>query len=543
MSDEALLDALPDWVAFIRADGRVTHHAGGRDLPLVAPGEGGGVCHLRELVPAEACNSILRMVRRSLTERQEVHGEFDDAQASYQIRVLPQGPRRTLCVIRRATVAREERRSAPGIDSEPLRRGFLADLERRVTDARLRERPLAVGVLLLEELSDIGGSIDFSIADQLHALIFEKLAAVAARPEHGRCCAVSRLGESALGFVIEGAGERDRIESIAEALYAVATQPAQIRDATFQLTAAIGIAVLGRDASQAELLLEHARSAMLEARRSALARVQFYSDTLRLLPVARLDIEQQLRQAIEADQIGLAYRARHKLDTGELTGLHAYMRWIHPVWGEIPPARFLPIADATGLATALSQAALRCLAADCAEGRVRGGIPVSFGALRQHVASGQLVDDCRNLTAEGRLSMERFELRIAERTLTSLPDAEKTLGALKSVGAQLIIDEVGREVSPIMRLAEMPLAALQIDRALVVASRMSIAAQRCCRGLVSLAQALDIGSIAGGIDDEDARRRMAEFGCQQGMGDLYGAMARGGAEAELEPRLAQANRG
>jgi EAL domain-containing protein (putative c-di-GMP-specific phosphodiesterase class I) len=131
--------------------------------------------------------------------------------------------------------------------------------------------------------------------------------------------------------------------------------------------------------------------------------------------------------------------------------------------------------------------------------------------------------------------MERFELRIDERTLTSLPDADKTLGALTDVGAHLIIDEVGRQVSPMLRLAQLPLSALQIDRALVVASPTSAAAQRCCRGIAALAEAFGINAIAGGIDDDETRRRMALYGCHQGMGDLYSR--RGASPATTEASM------
>jgi predicted signal transduction protein with EAL and GGDEF domain len=516
VSVAALVEALPDWIAFVRPDGLVTNQAGGRAVPLLAPRDGAAAHHLRDLLPPEMAALVQRMVRRSLADRKEVESDFDAAPGAYRIRVLPQGPQRALCVIRGTRQAGDDTAA-----SEPLRSGFLAELQQRVVDARLRERPLAVGVLSLDGLDDIGRSIDYSIADQLHALIFAKLAGLAAQSAHGESCLLARLGESSLGFAIEGAADRDRIEALAASLQAGATAPVQLGDAVFRLTAAVGIAVLGRDGSDPELLLACARSAMFEARRSTGSSIVFYSDTLSLLPVARLDIERQLREAIAADEIQLEYLPRHDLRTGELTGLHAYMRWVHPIFGEIAPARFLPVAEATGLAPALSRTVLERLAADCAERRIAERVPVSFGALRQHIASGQLIDDCRTLIANGHLCTERFELRIDERTLTSLPEAEKTLGALTTVGAHLIIDEVGRQVSPILRLAQLPLSALQIDRALVVASRTDHAAQRGCRALVALAHALEIGAIAGGIDDEETRRRMALLGCQQGMGDRY----------------------
>jgi EAL domain-containing protein (putative c-di-GMP-specific phosphodiesterase class I) len=276
---------------------------------------------------------------------------------------------------------------------------------------------------------------------------------------------------------------------------------------------------------------------MLEARRAGTAGVQFYSDTLRMLPVARLDIESELRKAIAEGQIGMRYVPRHDLASGRICAIQAYMRWLHPLRGEVPPAQFLPIADATGMAMPVSRAALDRLALDLPELRRRhgGAVPVSFGALRQHNASSHLVRDCRQALPAAEFASGRLELRIAERTLATLNRPERAVAEMAESGIAVVVDEIGRGFSSLSRLAQLPIGALQIDRGLVVAAGRNNAALRACRAIAALAHALEVMPIAAGIDDEESRARMVSIGCVQGLGDFCRPGSSG-----LEPRAGAA---
>jgi predicted signal transduction protein with EAL and GGDEF domain len=395
-----------------------------------------------------------------------------------------------------------------------------------VADAVLRERPLAVCLIFLGGLADIGQLIDFSIGELILAEVMRKLPASDARPD-GVTWYVGQLGESVLGAVIRGDVDRDAIRGIAGLLCAAIAHPIDLRDATFRLAPAVGVAVLGQDASQPAALLDHARSAMLESRRAGAGAVQFYSDTLHMLPVARLDIARELRAAIGEGQIGLRYAARHDLSNGRIAAIQSYMHWEHPLQGEVPAAQFIPIADATGLAVAISRAALERLAHDLDALTARFGrdVPVSFGALRQHVTSGHLLRDCSRLLPSGETKCGRFQLRISERSMATLSRPERVLGELTECGHRVVIDEMGRGLSSLARLPQWPVWALQIDRALVKAAGRNAAALRSCRGITALAHALEVATIAAGIDDESTRARMLGIGCLEGLGDHYPAVA------------------
>jgi len=185
------------------------------------------------------------------------------------------------------------------------------------------------------------------------------------------------------------------------------------------------------------------------------------------------------------------------------------------------------------LSPIVSRAALERLAHDIPTLRARFGrdIPISFGPLRQHVSSGQLMLDCRRLSSSGQLSSCRLELRIAERTLATLYRPEHTLSEMIDFGARLMVDEFGRGFTSFAWLPQLPLSALQIDRALVVAASRSAAALRSCRAIAALAGALEVPASAAGIDDDATRQCMVEIGCAQGLGDLYRSIG----EITVEP--------
>jgi predicted signal transduction protein with EAL and GGDEF domain len=526
VSDDSLIQALPDVVAFLRPDGLITHHLGGREVPFVCGSGSLAGKRLEAVLQAHVAALIVRLLRRALATRASCDAEFSVDGATYQARLSAQGPRRALCVIRHVhdTPSLAQERAAGDAAGATERRGFVRRFQQSVAQAALSERPLALCMIFLDGLNDISRLIDISIGERILTELLRQLPASGDKPE-GTGWYVGQLSEGLLGVVIEGSVDREQVRAIVGTLCEAMARPIRVHDASFRVAPFAGIAILGQDASQPATLLDHARAAMLEARRSGAGSAQFYSDTLRMLPVARLDIERELRLAIDAGQIGLRYVARHDLASGRLAGVQAYMRWTHPLRGEVPPAQFLPIADATGLALAVSRAALKQLVRELGALRtaVRPDVAVSFGGLRQHVASGQLARDCQEWVPAAVLAAGRFELRIAERTLATLHRPERALGEMVETGARVVVDELGRGFSSLSRLPQCPLWALQIDRALVVAARRSTVALRSCRAITALALALELQPVAAGVDDETTRASMAGIGCVQGLGDHYRA--------------------
>jgi diguanylate cyclase len=540
VTDEALIGALPDLVAFIRRDGVVLDHLGGRSVPGLGNLSRIDGQHVETIWPAPLASLLVQLTRRALTSRSSSNARFVEQGTEYEARISPHGRDRVLCVIRNLTGEQSAAGSGAGGDRRPPaalgRRGFLGRFKQSVADATLRDRTLAVCVIHLDGLADIARVIDFNISDQLATAMLQRLPDSGADPGADKMrWYVGQLGDGLLAAVVEGSPDREAIGAVLQALCTSLQEPVSVGDATFHLTPHAGVAILGRDALTAQLLLDHARAAALESRRNDRPGIHFYSDTIRLRSLARLDVAHELRRAIADRDVQLRYVGRHDLASGRLTALVAYLYWPHPLRGAVRPAEFVAIAEHTGLATALSRAALARLSDDWPALRtvVAAGVRISFSALRHHLAGGGFPEDVAGLFEPGALTPEDLELRISERTLSGLPAPERTFRQLVDSGVRLVVDEVGRGGTSIASLAQLPLHGLQLDRACVVAADQEPSALRICRAAIGMATGLELIPIATGIDNEQRRACLVGLGCKQGLGDLYAGDFRSDADSPL----------
>ncbi len=546
MAGDPLIEALPDLVALVRRNGVVIRNVGGRGLPGIAASGSLEGRRLDDLWGEEAAQLLLQLLRKSIAQRQQVEGRFLDRGRAFEARMEPQGPDRVLCVIRAATVgrgsaARGDAEDTRGLGADPSgvaggadpreapvdRRGFFRRFQQSVADAALREQPLAVSLVLLRGLADIGRIIDFAIAEKIATAALQRLQTVTPGAQGGLDWYVGQLGEGLLGIVIEGRADRRSIGALVGALCDALAEPVAIADASFQLSPCAGIALLGQDAKAPQALLDHARAAMLEARRSAIPDVRFYSDTLRMRPTSRLDFERELRGALEADQLRLRYVARHRLRDGSRVAVQAYLRWPHPLRGEVRPEEFLAIAHGTGLSLPMSRWALDRIRRDMpalrsAAGR---GLRVSFGPLRHHLTGDALAADVEALLATGELAADELELRLAERVVASLDAPDRAMGRLADLGVSLMIDEFARSHSVLSRLAYLPFATLQVDRSFVRAVDADPAALKICVAVASVAKSFGMTPVAAGVDGAGDAARMLQAGYVEATGDHFGGIA------------------
>jgi len=512
MSADPLIQLLPDFVALVRRDGTVLIHGGGQGVPGLYPWSESTAAFMAQLV------------RRCISLRAPVESELRELGRSLPVRATPQGPDRALVIVR--PVAAE----VPGESAEHTgeyarpqldRRGFMRRLKDSVTTASLQEKSVAVAVLHVDGISDIAQIIATRVSEQvLNAAIrklsaFEGLGLGDGPPWH-----LGQLGENALALVIHS-DDRAVIEACVTNVCARLREPVSIGEAEFRLNVYAGVGLLGLDASSPRLLLDHARAAAAEARRAASPEVFFYSDTIQLRSLARLDIARELRDAIARGEIGIRFAGRHDLKTGRVVAWLAYLRWEHRLRGEIRPSELLRVAESIGLAVPLSRAILEsfCNEYPGLAGQLEPGTRVSFGALRDHVFHEEFLSDMQRVIAEGRVPAERLELRIAEKAFIACDSS--TVRPLKKAGVQLVVDEVGRDMGSLASLARAPLWGLQLDRSWTTAIRTDDIARLVCRAGLSVANALGFAPIAGGVDTVAQRDALLEIGFRYGSGDLY----------------------
>jgi EAL domain-containing protein (putative c-di-GMP-specific phosphodiesterase class I)/GGDEF domain-containing protein len=522
----SVLEGLPDLVMLVRRDGVLLAHGGGRGVADLLPVDASIGQKIDSIWPAAASGAVRHLVRQALASRKTHDATFREGERTYEARVCAQGPNRAICLIRQPAVnAADEHTGTTGrfgaVAPQFDRRSFLRRFHESLSIATLREQPTAVAVIHVDGVVDVSRVIDSHVAEQAMNAAIARLTAEEDSSEIGWY--VGQLSESQIVIVIESR-DRDRIEALIEGHCDSLREPIKVGDAEFHLTPYAGVAILGPDASAPRRLLNHARGTAAEARRAGSSRVCFFSDTVRLRSLARLDLAQELREAIADRSITLRYMARRDLVSGELLAAVGYVRWHHPLRGEVSPSEFLAVAEATGLATALSRAALQRLRDDHADlARVGGpNLALSFGPLRHHILGDGFLDDIRNLLSDGQLRPDRLELRISERALFAADMS--LLQAIVRLGVRLIVDEVGRGIGAFDLLARAPLAGLQIDRASVHSLAHDPSAVKICRGGFAVAQAMGLTSMARGVDSAEQRDVLAGLGCSQGIGDLYGEM-------------------
>jgi EAL domain-containing protein (putative c-di-GMP-specific phosphodiesterase class I)/GGDEF domain-containing protein len=528
MPVSGLADALPDLAVLIRRDGTILDHMGGRALVALSLADDCAGKQLDIVWPEPLCAALKQLVRSAIARRTTVEASLRHAGATYEVRASAQGPDRAICVIRPA-LGREMPEDPLATTSEMVRpqfdrRGFMRRLWETMSRAALHERPAAIAVIHLEGIAGIASAIDFSLSERVLR------AALLRMPGDFGCdseCSwyLGQLSETSLALVMENAN-RDTIGALTEQVCASLREPIAIGEDSFHVTPYPGVALLGQDAASPRNLLDHARVASAEAQRSGSQRPIFFSEALKVRSLQRLDMARELREAIADRLFRLRYVGRHELVTGRLVGRAAYLRWEHPLRGEVRPAEFLSVAESTGLAIALSRAALSNLRDDFAAMRPQLGVDarISFGPLRHHLLQDDFIDDIGRFLADGAMPAGRLEIRIAERTFVALNPS--VCRALRKLGVQIVVDELGRGLGSLDKLARAPIFGVQLDRAWVTAIQDDAVAAKVCRAEICAATALGLTPIATGIDDERQRSALLELGCGQGSGDLYREVTR-----------------
>jgi predicted signal transduction protein with EAL and GGDEF domain len=532
-SSDSLIDALPDLLLQLRRDGSVIRQAGGRLL---------GEFRSETLWPTAMKALLRQLTRRAIAARGTADGIMANGDRRYEIRVTAQSPDRAICLIRGLSD-----NSADGTPLDTLaevkdpmdRRRFWQRFTESISMAALRERSIALAVIHLDGIAEISQIMDTNVSDQLISVAIRRLSMIEALAEERANWYAGQTGEDELAVVLHHA-DRDTIERFVGLICQSLRARLNFGDASFHLKVYAGVAILGQDAGSQKALLESARSATTEARSSEASAASFFSDTMKLRALTRLDIARELRDALINRDIRLRYRARHDLKSGRLVAMVGYLRWLHPIRGEIPPAQFLGAAAATGLAAALSRSLLENLRADAQIilPRVSDDVRISFGALRHHVLDGTLVSDVGNVMGEHGIDPSRLELRISERIHATRDTAE--WHSLADRDVRFVVDEVGRKLSSLERLVNAPIWGLQLDRSCAAAMAHDPVAQKVCRAVVSIAHALQLVPLATAVDSPMHRQCLLSIGCEQGSGDYYGApnMEINPAATHGEPRAA-----
>jgi diguanylate cyclase (GGDEF)-like protein/PAS domain S-box-containing protein len=291
------------------------------------------------------------------------------------------------------------------------------------------------------------------------------------------------------------------------------------------LTASIGVAVSRPGAHDPHQLLSDADAAMFAAKSSGRDRVHLFSPELREAARWRLEVATRLRgDAI--DQLVVHYQPIVRLDTGEVEGVEALVRWQHPDRGLLPPDTFLSVAEETGQVIPITRWLLRETTRKAAEWAAQGlPLRMSVNVSARHFSAETLVRDVRVALRDSGLPPDQLVLELTETSVAEDPTrAEDQLAVLRSFGVRVAIDDFGTGWSSLAQLFALPIGTLKIDRSLLTAAERAVSGETgaVLSAIVGLTRSLGIRSVAEGVETPEHLRMVREAGCDLAQGWLLG---------------------
>jgi diguanylate cyclase (GGDEF)-like protein/PAS domain S-box-containing protein len=386
-------------------------------------------------------------------------------------------------------------------------------LSQAVVSARRETRLLAVMFLDLDHFKAINDSLGHPVGDRLLIEVAHRLKACVRESD-----VVARLGGDEFVVVMTDVGEPaiGVVSVMAAKIMQRLTQSHVIDGHDLHATPSIGIAVFPNDGDDADTLMKNADVAMYHAKARGRRNFQFFAASMNEAAAERVELEGSLRQAIDGNEMLLHFQPQVDSISGRVVGVEALVRWQHPSRGMIPPAKFIPLAEETGLIEPLGRwvldAACRQLQKLAQQGRqnVRMGVNLSARQLRE----GDLVDYVRELLATYRLQPGDLELEITEST--AMENADTTIGILRrlrELGVALAIDDFGTGYSSLAYLKLLPIQRLKLDRSFVRDIETDHNDAIICSATIALAHSLGLEVVAEGVETEAQLTYLKYLGC------------------------------
>jgi len=396
----------------------------------------------------------------------------------------------------------------------------------------------AVAVLLLDldGFKTVNDSLGHTVGDEL-------LVAVAARLQG--CLrpgdTAARLGGDEFAILLEDLEEPDAADRLAQRIIDVLAPPFSLSGREIFVPASLGISLAEGERESADELLRNADAAMYRAKSEGKGCYRLFDPAMHSAAMARLELEGDMRRAIEEREFVVHYQPTVSLSTGKVMALEALVRWQHPTRGLIPPAEFIHLAEENGLIVdigrwVLGEACRRARYWRAAHRGHRLAIAVNLSA--RQLSDPHLVDDVARVLHETGLEPSALTLEITESVVMADTEvAIARLHALKSLGIRLAIDDFGTGYSSLSSLRQLPVDTLKIDKAFVDGVTMGVEAAGLVQAIVRLAGTLDLQTIAEGVERRDQVERLEELGCSEVQGYHFSRpMAPDDVEAFLETR-------
>ncbi|MFZ2853726.1 MAG: EAL domain-containing protein [Rhodocyclaceae bacterium] len=335
---------------------------------------------------------------------------------------------------------------------------------------------------------------------------------------------VARLGGDEFVVVLSSVTDEDNVAAIASKILKAVNQPLHIEDKKLIVTASIGVSMFPRDGDDGDLLLRNADLAMYRVKEHGRNSYRFYLPEMHGMAIDRLDMEADLRRALDADELAVFYQPKLDLASGCIVGAEALVRWIHPKIGMINPLEFIPLAEETGLIIPVGEAVLRKVAGQLRLWRDEGLaiVPIAVNISPRQFRQENLASTIRRILETAGIEGELLDLELTESmVMVHAEAAAAVLRELKTLGCRLYLDDFGTGYSSLAYLKRFPIDALKIDRSFILDLTTDSDDAAIAGAIIAMAHSLGMRVVAEGVEHREQLDVLKEHGCDEFQGYYF----------------------
>lgn len=530
--NRALLRAIPDMVFVLEENGALIDHFG-RSAASVAGKQIDALESIDELLSPEGVQKVHSFLGALHRTREPQLFEHKERGHQFETRLMLQPDGTALTIVRDITTRKRNEAKIRHLafydqltglaNRQHLQRALQVYLKRS-----RRDGDIAILYIDLDRFKRINDTFGHEVGDGLLKAVAKRLER-SLRDEGSRDESESRtrplfarLSGDEFAVVLRDMPDDNAIAAVAHRVQATLSSPFLYDRHQFVITPSIGISVYPRDGDSAKTLLRAADAAMYRAKAEGRNHTCFYSTTMLVRSLDRLEMENDLRRALQKGDLSLVYQPKVDMAGWSIAGMEALLRWHHPVRGWVSPSEFVPIAEETGLMLELGEWVFKKV---CSQWRkwARRGIKtsVAINISSEQFRFGEITPFVLRAIERQWIEAECLELEITESLLMrNVPDTVDALRSIRDAGVRLTVDDFGTGYSSLSYLKHFPLHALKIDRSFVRDLHTSRDDAAICAAILAMARELGLKVIAEGVETEEQLAFLKLHGCDQFQGFL-----------------------
>jgi diguanylate cyclase (GGDEF)-like protein len=397
---------------------------------------------------------------------------------------------------------------------------FLDRLAQHMRSAATSGQQLGLFLIDLERFKNINDTLGQAAGDALLRQVADWL-----KRTVGNADLLTRFSADHFAVVLPNVRNEDEVgRQVEKTLDAFIGHAFRLNDEEFRIAAKIGIALFPHDGADAATLFKHAEVALKKAKVGG-DRYLFYAQRMTETVAGRLTLENQLRQALDREQFVLHYQPKVNVSTGQLAGAEALIRWNDPATGLVPPGRFIPILEETGLIYEVGRWAMHKAIADYLRWIRAGlaGVRIAVNVSSQQLRHRDFVADIKLAVGVDPAAAAGLELEITESmVMQDFKHNIVSLHSIRALGVCIAIDDFGTGFSSLSYLAKLPVDTLKIDRSFIVDLGLGQEASALVTTIISLAHALKLKVVAEGVETSEQLRLLTSLQCDEFQGYLFG---------------------